>query len=104
MHMAPEGIDKYAHGTLTNMHVAPEGIDKCRRDRFSGVSKDAPSTGSAPAHGPTRAATPPLSQNEPSRQHHQPSVKQESDDADKDGAVQSGIHPGADVDTSPMHS
>ena len=78
---------------LDSVHCA------CRGDRLSGASKDAPSTGSAPAHGPQRAATPPLSQSEPSQQHQHPSAKQESDDKD---AVQSGIHPGADADNSPM--
>ena len=74
-------------------------MNHCRGDHISGASKDAPSTGSAPAHGPTRAATPPLSQNEPSQQHHPTSAKQDSDS--KDG-VQSGVHPEADTENSPM--
>ena len=74
----------------------------CRVDNLSGASKDAPSTGSAPAHGPLRAGTPPLSQSEPSQQHRQQSAKPESAGADKDGAVQSNIHQEADTGNSPM--
>lgn len=74
----------------------------CRGNQLSGACKDAPSTGSAPAHGPQRAATPPVSQHEPSHHHHQHSMKPESGSADKDGAVQSGIHQEADTGNSPM--
>ena len=80
------------------------GLIGCRVDDLSGASKDAPSTGSAPVHGPTKADTPPLSQNEPSQQHHPQSVKPESGSADKDGAVQSSIQPEVDTGHSPMQS
>ena len=80
------------------------GLIYCRVDDLSRASKDAPSTGSAPAHGPTKADTPPLSQNEPSEQHRSQSAKPESGSADKDGAVQSSIQPEADTGNSPMQS
>lgn len=72
---------------------------------MSWASKDAPSTGSAPAaHGPPRAATPPPSQDAPSHHPHHTSAKQKADDADKDGAVQSGRQLEADANNSPMES
>lgn len=80
------------------------GLIVFRVDASSGASKDAPSTGSAPAHGPTKADTPPLSQNEPSQEHHQQSAKPESGSADKHGAVQSSIQLEADTGNSPMQS
>ena len=76
----------------------------CRVENLSGASKDAPSTGSAPAHGPLRAGTPPLSQSEPFQQHCQQNAKPGSASADKDGAVQSDIHQEADTGNSPMQS
>lgn len=80
------------------------GLIGYRVGDLSRASKDAPSTGSAPAHGPTRADTPPLSQNAPSQQHHSQSTKPESGSADKDGAAQSSIQPEADTGNSPMQS
>lgn len=80
------------------------GLIDYRAGDLSRASKDAPSTGSAPAHGPTKADTPPLSQDEPSQQHQSQSVKPESGSANKDGAVHSSIQPEADTGNSPMQS